>query len=291
MMMKDKVCLVTGGASGVGRSIAAGCAKAGATVAIVSRDLGRGETAAREMREASGNPRIEALEADLSSLASVRSLAVAFKAKYGALHLLSLNAAVMSLERRISPDGYESMFATNYLGHFALTGLLLDLLRSSAPSRVIAVSGQPSALVRARLDFEDLMLTRNFNPIKATARAALAKTLFAFELARRLQGSGVTSNAFHPGLVRSSLTKGLPWLLRLPASAAMLLLGTETATGLYLATSPDAQRHTGRLFVNCRPVDFRPPWDVAAEAARLWEASEELVARDPSAPPSPFRSR
>jgi NAD(P)-dependent dehydrogenase (short-subunit alcohol dehydrogenase family) len=276
--MAGKVCLVTGGSSGVGRSIAAGCAKAGATVVIVSRDQGRGEAAARQLRESSGNPRVEALSADLSSISSVRSLSDSFKAMYGNLHLLSLNAGAINLERRTSRDGHESIIATNYLGHFALTGLLLDMLRASAPSRVIVVAGQPSVLAKARLDFDDLMLTRRFNPVKATARAALAKALFAFELAHRLEGSGVTSNAFHPGLVRSSLPNGFPWFLRLPASVAMLMLGKETATGIYLATSSEAQRYTGRLFVNCRPVDFCPPWDVAAEAARLWDASEALVA-------------
>lgn len=278
--MTDKVCLVTGGRSGVGRSIAAGCAEAGATVVIVSRDSDRGEAAAEELRESSGNPNVEALQADLSSLDSVRSLAGAFRAKYGSLHLLSLNAAVVSLDRRTSPDGFERIFATNYLGQFALAGLLLDLLRASAPSRVIAVSGQASILMKTRLDFEDLMLTKTFNPAKAMSRAALAKTLFAFELARRLEGSEVTSNAFHPGLVRSSLPNSLPWYLRLPASAAMLMLGKETATGRYLATSSEAQRYTGRLFENCRPVEFNPPWDAESEAARLWDASEALIARD-----------
>jgi NAD(P)-dependent dehydrogenase (short-subunit alcohol dehydrogenase family) len=275
--MTAKVCLVTGGTSGVGRSIAAGCAKAGATVIIISRDKGRGDAAARRMSESTGNPRVEAMQADLSVMESVRSLADAFCGKHGGLHLLSLNAASLTMDRRLTPDGYESMFAANYLGHFLLTNLLLEILRAGAPSRVIAVSGHPASLMPIRLDMDDLMLKKGFSPIKATARAALAKVLFMIELARRMEGTGVTANTFHPGFVRSALPRSLPWLLRLPAGLAMLFASTECDTGIYLATSPEAEGLTGRFFVGRKPVDFHPRYDIADAAARLWEASTRLT--------------
>jgi retinol dehydrogenase-14 len=277
--MKDKTCLITGGTSGVGRSIAMGCATAGASVVITSRDRARGEQAAKAIRESSGNPRVEALQADISSLESVRALVRAFRAGHSALHLLSLNAAALPLARDITQDGYERVFATSYLGHFALATLLEDLLRASAPSRVIAVVGQPSAIAGERLDFDDLMLERGFNPLKATLRAALAKTLFILEFARRLEGSGVTANAFHPGIVRSSLPRSLPWILRIPASVLMRLAGTESATGVYLATSPEIEGVTGRFFVGRRPLEFRSRHDLTGDAVRLWEASAALVGK------------
>ena len=275
--MKGRVCLVTGGTSGVGRSIAAGCARAGAAVVIVSSDQTRGDEAARVMRELTGNPQIEALQADLSVMDSVRSLADAFKKRYGELHVLSLNAATLTLDRRVTPDGFESIFATNYLSHFALTNLLLDTLRRSASSRVIAVSGLPGSLIRVRLDMADLMLKNGFSPLKATARAALAKVLFILELARRTEGTGVSANTFHPGLVRSGLPRSLPWFLRLPARIAMSFFAAESDTGVFLATSPEVAGMTGRFFVGRKPAAFRAAYDVADAASRLWEASARLV--------------
>ncbi len=275
--MTGKVCLVTGGTSGVGGSIAAGCARAGATVVIVSRDRGRGDSAARRIRESTGNPEVEAMQADMSVMESVRALANAFRKKHGRLHVLSLNAASLTMNRQISPDGHESMFAANYLGHFLLTNLLLDVLRASAPSRVIAVSGHPASFMPVRLDLDDLMLKKGFSPFKATTRAALAKALFMLELARRMEGTGVTANTFHPGFVRSALPQSLPLFLRLPARIAMLLASKESDTGIYLATSPEAEGLTGKFFVGRKPVDFRPRYDVADTAARLWEASARLT--------------
>jgi NAD(P)-dependent dehydrogenase (short-subunit alcohol dehydrogenase family) len=279
--LQDKVCLVTGGTSGVGKSIALGCAQEGATVVIVSRDASRGNETAREMREQTGNVRIEALAADLSSLASVRELANAFRRRYGHLHVLSLNAASLSLRRQETGEGIESILAANYLGHFALTDHLLDLLLASQPSRVIAVSGIPASFQRTRLDMDDLMLKKGWSPLKATTRAALAKALFTFELARRMQGTGVTANTFHPGLVRSGLPKSLPWYLGIPARLAMTFFATVSRTGVYLATSPEVTGISGRLFVGSKPVEFKPGYDVMEEAARLWAASARLVGAKP----------
>jgi NAD(P)-dependent dehydrogenase (short-subunit alcohol dehydrogenase family) len=208
---------------------------------------------------------------------SVRALADRFTKHYGELHVLSLNAATLTLDRRTTPDGFESIFATNHLSHFALTNLLLDTLRRSAPSRVIAVSGLPGTLTRVQLDMDNLMLETGFNPLKATARAALAKVLFILELARRTQGTGVSANTFHPGLVRSALPQRLPWFLKLPAQIAMSFFAAESDTGVYLATSPEAAGLTGRFCIGRKPADFRPAYDAANAASRLWEASARLV--------------
>jgi retinol dehydrogenase-12 len=275
--MAGKVCLVTGGTSGVGKSIAAACARAGATVLVVSSDLHRGQEAARAMRESSGNQKVESFVADLSIMSSVRALAAAFRRRFRALHVLSLNAAALHLERRVTPEGFEAVFAANYLGHFLLANLLLDTLKAAAPSRVLSPSGAPATLRPLRLDMDDLMLEKGFNPFKATTRAALAKALFMLELARRLEGTGVTANTFHPGLVRSGLPNSLPWFLRLPVRVAMTLASTESATGIWLAISPEAEALTGKFVVRRKPAAFRPAWDVAEAGAQLWEASAKLV--------------
>jgi NAD(P)-dependent dehydrogenase (short-subunit alcohol dehydrogenase family) len=216
-----------------------------------------------------GGRQVEALQADLSAMDSVRALAEKFKTRNGQIHALSLHAATLTLNRRTTSDGYESMFATNYLSHFFITNLLLDLLRRSAPSRVIAVSGLPSSLVRVQLDMDDPVLKNRFGALKATARAALAKALFIFALARRTEGSGVTADTFHPGLVRSGLPNRLSWYLKLPAQVAMTLVPTDSDTGVVLATSPEGEGLTGRILVGKKPADFRPAYDAEDAAARL----------------------
>ena len=209
-----RVCLITGGTSGVGRSIALGCARDGASVVITGRDPARGPETARAIRDATGNQAVEWLGADMGDFDSVRLLAVQFRRRFGSLHVLSLNAAVLTWSRAVTAAGHELTFATNYLGHFLLVTLLEDLLRASAPARVLAVAGVPATIRGVRLDWDDLMMTRGYSALRATGCAALAKVLFTFELARRLSGSGVTANTFHPGLVRSALPSHLPWPLR-----------------------------------------------------------------------------
>jgi len=275
--LKGKVCLVTGATSGVGRSIAAGCARAGATVVIVSRDQRRGEEAVRSLQEASGNPAIELIAADMAEMSSVRILASAVRRRHRQLHVLSLNAATLCLRRETTSAGHERTFATNYLGHFLLTNLLLDALREGAPARVLAVSGHPSTLLPVRLDMADLMLEKGYSALRATGQAALAKALFMLELSRRVAGTGVSANTFHPGIVRSGLPSHLPLVLRLPARLAMAFASGESATGVWLATSPDALSMSGKFFVRRRPVPFAPRYDRAEVQAALWEASARLV--------------
>jgi NAD(P)-dependent dehydrogenase (short-subunit alcohol dehydrogenase family) len=274
--MNERVCLVTGGTSGVGRGIARALGASGATVLIVSRDGARGAAAAEALRRETGNHAIEALTADLSSMASVRSLASAVGRKHGALHVLSNNAAFLSMNRRLTPEGVESIFATNYLGHFFLANLLTPLLKAGAPSRIITVSGQPGLIARFPARFQDLGGEEGFSPLQATIRAAVAKVLFTFEIAGRLSGTGVTANTFHPGLVRSGLPLHLPWFLRIPASVASLFFARESATGKLLALSPEVEGVTGRFFARGKARRFEPSWDVGAARHDLWEISARL---------------
>jgi NAD(P)-dependent dehydrogenase (short-subunit alcohol dehydrogenase family) len=275
--MQQKVCLVTGGSSGVGKATARGLARAGAAVILVSRDRERAEHAARGMREETGNPRIEVLSADLSSLQSVRALAEEFRQRFAQLHVLSLNAATVTMDRRLTPEGHETILATNYLGHFLLTHLLLDALRAGAPSRVIAVSGHPRDIVRTRPRLDDLELERGFSPLRATAQAAVAKVLFTLELARRLEGTRVTANTFHPGLVRSGLPRHLPWYLKAPASLLMRFLREECDTSVFLALAPEVEGISGQFFIGRKPAPFRPAYDLREAGERLWAESVRLT--------------
>jgi NAD(P)-dependent dehydrogenase (short-subunit alcohol dehydrogenase family) len=278
--VKDRIVLITGGSAGVGRAAALGLARLGAGVVLLSRDPDRAEQARQELTAASGNERIRCLQADLAEWSSVRRAAEDFKERHPRLDVLMNCAGVLYPRRTVSAEGVEMTLAVEFLGHFLLTNLLLDLLKHSAPARVLTVTGNAWPLRFVRLHFDDLQLERGYNPVKAKLRAELAKVLFSMELARRLDGSGVTSNAFHPGLVRSRVIRNLPWILRVPASIGIALFGRETRTGVYLAASQEVERASGRFFERIGdereiPVD----WD---SARRLWERAESLVGGIPS---------
>ncbi len=275
--MEGRICLVTGGTSGVGKATATGLARLGATVVIVCRDRARGERAVEDIRRRSGNRSVEAICADLSRLASVREVASQFRQRYSALHVLSQNAAVFPWKREVTADGNESIFAVNYLSHFALTGLLMDLLKKSAPSRVLTVSGNPSQVALGSIDFDNVQGERRFSPVRATLQAAFAKAIFSLELARRLQGTRVSAFTFSPGLVKSNLPRLLPWYLRLPISIAELFLREECPTSVYLASSPELDGSAGGFYVGRRAVAFRSRNYDDEVARRLWEESETLA--------------
>ena len=276
--MKDKVVLITGGSAGVGKAAALGLARLGAGLVLLSRDPDRAEQTRQEIAAATGNERIRCLQADLAEWSSVRRAAEDFKERYPRLDVLMNCAGVLYPKRTVSVEGAEMTLAVEFLGHFLLTKVLLGLLKRSAPARILTVTGNAGPLRFARIHFDDLQLERGYNPLKAKLQAELAKALFSMELARRLEGSGVTSNAFHPGLIRSRLIRNLPWVLRIPASIGVALFGGETRTGVYLAASPEVEGISGRLFE--RVGDERSvPVD---GAARLWEIAESLVGDTPS---------
>jgi NAD(P)-dependent dehydrogenase (short-subunit alcohol dehydrogenase family) len=276
--LKDKVILITGGSAGVGRAAARGLARLGARLVLLSRDPDRAEISRRELTAATGNDRIRCIQADLTEWSSVRRAAEEFQEHYPRLDVLMNCAGVLYLKRTVSVEGVEMTLAVEFLGHFLLTGLLLGLLKRSAPARILTVTGNSGPLRFARIYFDDLQLQRGYNPLKAKLQAELAKALFSMELARRLQGSGVTSNAFHPGLIRTRLIRNLPRFMRIPASVCVALFGRETRTGVYLAASPEVEGISGRLFE--RVGDERSVPVDGQVAARLWEIAQALVGGD-----------
>ena len=281
--MDQRTVLITGGNTGIGRATAQALAERGADVVITSRDTQRGKEAVEAIERAIGR-RIAVLPLDLASFQSIRSFAAAFLARYESLHVLINNAGLILSDRRTTAEGFEQTFGVNHLGHFLLTNLLLDRLKQSAPARVIHVASEAHRIARKGLDFDDLQARTHYRGLGVYARSKLANVYFARELARRLEGTGVTSNALHPGTVatrfaRDGDVKGIVrWFYKLLGR----LLKTPTqgaATSIHLASAPELEGVSGKYFKNRKEIR---PTRVARDdeaAARLWAASEGLVAQ------------
>ena len=274
--MNGRICIVTGGNSGIGEATAAGLAKLGATVAIVSRNLDRGQAAIERIQAQTGRS-IELIVGDLGSLAQIEALATEILAKFPAIHVLINNAGVWTTTRTTTPDGYETTFAVNHLAPFLLTHRLLDRLKASGAARVVNVA---SALyAQGSLDFDDLQSATHFSGLRAYSRSKMCNVLFSRALAKRLEGSGVTSNALHPGVVRSNLASsfgGLAKIGMILTRPFYLSAAKGAQTSIYLASSPAVAGVSGEYFVRsrARPVNrfARDPQN----AERLWTLSAEL---------------
>ncbi len=276
--MKGKTCLITGGNSGIGKATALGLARMGANVAIVSRDKEKGEMALTEIIAKSGNRNVELMLADMSSQDSIRRLASDFKAGHEKLHLLVNNAGVYLTRRTTTVDGLESSFAINHLGPFLLTNLLLDILKASAPSQIVNVTSD--AHNGAKINFEDLQGEKKFSGWQAYGQSKLAMILFTRELAKRLDGTGVTVNSAHPGVVRTNFAKNNGGLVALGFRLiGPFFIGPETAAKriLHVATSPDLQGVTGKYFTKMHEAKSSQESYDDDSAQRLWKVSEQLT--------------
>lgn len=285
--VKDKVCVVTGGNSGIGLHTAIGLARQGGRVAIVSRNSDKGEAAVQSIRAAAGaDARVDLVVGDLGSLASTRALAADLLARYPALHVLVNNAGLWMTERTETADGLETTFAVNHLAPFLLTNLLLERLIASAPARIVNVSSEGHR--RGRLDWDDLQAVRGFGKIKAYCDSKLANVLFTRELARRLEGTGVTTNVLHPGVVNTNLgansTGVIRWIFNSVGPLFFLTPEQGARTSLHVATSPALDGVSGRYFKDSREVSPSRAARVDADATRLWAVSEELAGLTTAAP-------
>lgn len=278
-MMRGKVCLITGGSDGIGYAAARELARLGARVVIVGRNAAKTDAAVERIAAETGNPAVESLLADLSSQAATRRLAADALARLPRLDVLLNNAGGIFLSRRRSVDGIEMTFALNHLAYYLLTNLLLDRLRESAPARIINVSS--SAHRKAgKFRLSDLPDANRSGGYRAYGRSKLCNILFTRELARRLEGSGVTVNAVHPGLVRTGMARNNGLVGRvvnafIGARGVSVVRGA--ATPVYLATSPEVAGVSGRYFVDCRET---APADAAGDdelAAELWRLSASLT--------------
>ncbi len=284
--LEGRIALVTGATSGIGQETAVGLAARGAQVVLVGRDRARAETARKDVAERSQNPRVDVLLADFASLEAVRGLAREFCERYPSLDLLVNNAGLVMRERILTADGYETTLAVNHLAPFLLTHLLRERLLASPSARVVNVASDAHRFAR-RFDFDDPMSERGFGfptvvtGLRVYGMSKLANILFTVELARRLEGTRVTTNAVHPGGVATrlgantggALGKIVPLLMRpffkTPEQGA--------ATSLYVATSPDLAKTNGRYFADSREREPLSTARDATAARRLWNLSCEWV--------------
>lgn len=278
--MNGKVILVTGATSGIGKIAALELAKKGATVVIVGRDPAKTQATVGEIKNQTRNASADGLVAELSSMAEVRGLAVEFRKRYSRLGVLINNAGNIFARRQVSADGYELTFAVNHLSHFLLTNLLLDVLGASAPSRIINVSSRSHE--GSTIDFDDLQSQRNYGigGGRAYSRSKLANIMFTYELARRLEGTGVTANALHPGTVATHFGESNGGLMGVAMKVFHRFAITPEAgadTIVYLASSPEVEGNTGLYWEKRRPVQSsQASYDESAQK-RLWDASALLT--------------
>jgi NAD(P)-dependent dehydrogenase (short-subunit alcohol dehydrogenase family) len=272
--MKDRVCLITGANRGIGFETARGLAKRGATVVLVCRSAEKGEAARRAIVQETGNASVEVLRCDLALQADVRRAAADFKARHDKLHVLVNCAGIFLRKREVTPEGIERVLATNYLSHFLLTMLLLDVLRASAPARIVNVATKTMGL---KIDLDDLMMERAYSFLASTGRTKLGLILFTTELSKRLEGTGVTVNAMHPGVTRTELLNDVPKFLSLMFKLMARSPEKGAATAIYLATSPDVAGVSGALFADEKQVKIGGQAREPGLGARLWEKSAALV--------------
>lgn len=283
--LSGKTIVVTGGNSGIGKEAAIALTAMGAHVVMTARNAEKGRAALDELRSRTrgSSGTAEVADLDLASFESVRAFGDGLLEQHPRIDVLLNNAGVVSTRRGETREGFELTFGVNHLGHFLLTTLLLDRLRHSAPARVITVASGAHRGARSGLDFDDLQLTRRYGAMRAYAASKLANIYFARELARRLDGTGVTSNALHPGFVASNFAReGDAGRLGEIATSLLRPFAISPARGaltsVHLASSPDVDGVTGEYFYKCKPSRISPAAADDSAAARLWTVSEELIA-------------
>jgi NAD(P)-dependent dehydrogenase (short-subunit alcohol dehydrogenase family) len=276
--MTGRVCWVTGATSGIGQASARALAAMGATLIVVGRNEPKTRAVVEQIKQQTGNSAVEYVLADLSAQGQIRALADSVLARYPQLHVLINNAGAIYSKRALTVDGLEMTFALDHLAYFLLTNLLLDRLKASAPARIVSVASQQHT--GARIDFDDLMSERGYRTFRAYGKAKLANILFTYELARRLEGSGVTANCLHPGVIASGIGRNNGGLLSLGMSiVAPFFKKPEqgAAAVVYLATSPEVDGVSGRYFDERRETRSSPASYDEATARRLWEISAGLT--------------
>lgn len=284
MTMNGKVVMVTGATNGIGEVTARELAGKGATVIAVSRSATKLENTVNKIKSETGNPDVAWLQADLSSMAEIRALAAQFHAQYDRLDVLVNNAGAYFNERQVSVDGYEMTFALNHLNYFLLTHLLLATLQQTAQAqgeaRIVNVSSDAHYGARNGLNFDEWPEKTNYNGFGVYSQTKLMNVMFTYELARRLEGTQVTTNVLHPGFVRTGFGKNNGGLLSLIVGAMQVfaISAEEGAqTNIYLAASPEVKGVTGKYWDNKRVKQSSDASQDVVAQQRLWQLSESLT--------------
>ena len=276
--MSGRTCMITGASSGIGRATALDLARMGADLVLVCRNRGRADETVEEIRATAGSCNVDVLLADLSSQQAIRQLARDYLATERPLHVLVNNAGVVNLRRMLTVDGIETVFAVNHLAYFLLTNLLLSRLTASAPARIVNVASDAHRF--GGMNFDDLGGERRYRTMRIYGQSKLANILFTYELARRLEGTGVTVNCLHPGAVATGLGKNNGGWAKVVIGMLRPFFRTAesgAATSIYLASAPQVEGLSGKYFSDCRETRSSPAsYDVAA-ARRLWDISAQLT--------------
>uniref|UniRef100_W5MPS1 Zgc:153441 n=2 Tax=Lepisosteus oculatus TaxID=7918 RepID=W5MPS1_LEPOC len=281
--LDGKTVLITGANTGIGKETARDLARRGARVVIACRDLAKAEAAAAEIRRTTGNGNVAVRHLDLASLCSVRQFARDYLASEERLDVLINNAGVMMCPKWTTEDGFEMQLGVNHLGHFLLTNQLLGKLKSSAPSRVVNVSS--IAHKGGQIHFDDIFFDKTpYSSLVSYRQSKLAVLLFSRELARRMQGSGVTSYSLHPGVIRTELGRhvltGYPLLKAIVSGPSLLLMKTPAEgaqTSIYCAVTEGLEKYSGCYFSDCALKQPAPEGKDDQAARQLWELSAKLV--------------
>jgi NAD(P)-dependent dehydrogenase (short-subunit alcohol dehydrogenase family) len=272
--MKDKVVIISGGTSGVGLSIVKHLAANNYNVFFIGSNEEKGKQIEIELRKTS-QQEIHFVCLDLSKLKAVNEFVTNFITKYERLDMLMNIAGVVNLSRIETSEGIEKTFATGYLSAFVLSTGLIPLLEKTKHSRILNVAGDPSLILKAKLNLEDLSFAKNYNGFKTAIATVHAKTVFTAILSEKLSGKNIIVNSFHPGIVKSNLTRNLPFLARVLTKIVSPFMSHVSKTGIYVSTSDTIQGITGQLFVNKKaiPLHFDKQYK-----DKLWEESERIVA-------------
>lgn len=280
--LEGKTVLVTGANTGIGKETAMDMARRGARVILACRDMTRARLAADEIRQQTGNGNVDVKKLDLASLQSVRDFSKDFQQNEDRLDILINNAGIMMCPKWQTEDGFEMQFGVNHLGHFLLTNCLLDLLKKSAPSRVVTVSSL--AHEKGEIHFDDINLDKNYKREVSYRQSKLANVLFSRELAKRLQGTGVTTYSLHPGVIRTELGRHLfptlSFLLKIIVIPFMMLIKSPwegAQTTIYCAVEESIANDSGLYYSDCAAKTPAPQAQDDAAAKKLWDLSASMV--------------
>ena len=279
--MHDKIVLITGGSSGIGKETTRALAHKGATIVMACRDIAKAGKASDEIKNETGNSNIDIMLLDLASLDSIREFARNFLKKYDRLHVLINNAGVFCMKREETADGFEKSIGVNHLGTFLLTNLLLPIIRKTPGARIVNVASDGH--YQAQIDLNDLQFTKNFNSMKVYGASKMAMVIFTLDLAERLKGTGITVNALHPGNVATNMwdlwPNGKWYQVILSKIIHLFLISVEEGarTVIHLASSDDVQNITGKYYSKMKLKDVSPKCKDQKLQKDLWRLSEKLT--------------
>ena len=277
--MQDKTVIITGANSGIGLEAAVGIAKQGADVVMACRNASKAETARADVAARSGG-NVSVMSLDLSSFASIRDFAKAALDRFSHIDVLLNNAGLVVRKREETVEGFEQTFGVNHLGHFLLTSLLLERMQSTAGARIITVASDAHKFAGKGLDFDDLQSTKRYRPFQVYGKSKLANILFTRELARRIEGTGVTANCLHPGFVASNFGRndGIGNIAMIAGRPFAISAERGALTSIFLATDPSVAETSGKYFYKCAVREPNANGRNDAVAQRLWAVSEQLTA-------------